>query len=100
MSTPPSSINEQQSSVASSPSPAAEDADAQATGSNAVRTRLVDYAPAPLRFAGFWAAVTLPFLHTPLLLSGIDSPSKAAAYAGLVALNVVALVVGHQYNRN
>lgn len=53
----------------------------------------------PIRFAGFWAAIALPFLHTPLLVAGLDSTAKVVAYGSLLALNVLALVVGHGYNQ-
>ena len=48
------------------------------------------------RFA-FWTAVVLPFLHLPLLATGLDSRSLALAFVGLVVLNVSALWVGHPY---
>ncbi len=51
----------------------------------------------PLRFAGFWAAIALPFLHTPLLITGLDTNAKLVAYVVLLGLNVAALVVGHSY---
>lgn len=52
---------------------------------------------AAVRKAGFWAAVALPFLHLPLLLSGIETSVEATAFVSLVAANVLALVVGHQH---
>jgi len=54
----------------------------------------------PITGAAFWAAVALPFLHVPLLLlTGLSSSSTTTAYVVLVALNVVALLVGHSYSR-
>jgi hypothetical protein len=44
---------------------------------------------------GFWAAVSLPFLHIPLLLNGLESSSDALAFGVLVGANLVALLVGH-----
>jgi hypothetical protein len=49
----------------------------------------------PVRFLGFWSAVALPFLHIPLLLTGLDGSAETGAFLALFALNVVALVVGH-----
>jgi hypothetical protein len=49
----------------------------------------------PVRFLGFWSAVALPFLHIPLLLTGLDGTPEVLAFLALFALNVVALVVGH-----
>jgi len=48
-----------------------------------------------LRIAGFWAAVCLPFLHVPLLVTGLDSTGDAVAFVALLAANLLALVVGH-----
>jgi len=53
----------------------------------------------PLRAVAFWTAIALPFLHVPLLASGLESGSVRMAFALLVVANVVALVVGHPYAR-
>lgn len=52
----------------------------------------------PLRTVGFWAAVALPALHVPLLLTGLDTGGEVVAFAVLVALNVLALWAGHGYD--
>lgn len=49
----------------------------------------------PVRTVGFWGAVSLPFLHVPLLLTGLDSTADALAFAALLTLNLCALLVGH-----
>lgn len=49
----------------------------------------------PLRTVGFWAAVSLPFLHVPLLLTGLDSVADTLAFAVLFGLNLLALLLGH-----
>lgn len=54
----------------------------------------------PLRTVGFWAAVSLPFLHVPLLLSGLDSTADTLAFAALFSLNLFALVLGHGHDPN
>ena len=55
----------------------------------------------PISGIAFWAAVALPFLHLPLLLAtGLSSPSTTTAFLTLLALNVVALLVGHPYDRD
>jgi hypothetical protein len=51
----------------------------------------------PLKGAAFWAAIALPFLHLPLLVTGLDSPTTLGAFVALLALNVVALLVGHPH---
>lgn len=50
-----------------------------------------------LRVLGFWAAVSLPFLHVPLLLGGLDSTAELLAFGVLLGSNLVAFLVGHQY---
>lgn len=52
---------------------------------------------APLEALGFWAAVALPFLYIPLLMSGLDSQSSQLAALVLVGLHIPALVVGHRH---
>jgi len=54
----------------------------------------------PLRVAGFWSAVALPFLHIPLLLTGLDGTADLFAFVALFALNVVALYVGHSHGHD
>ncbi|MCO8265379.1 hypothetical protein ACOZ4B_07085 [Haloferax prahovense] len=54
---------------------------------------------APLRFVGFWAAVALPFLYVPLLFGGLEA-GEFTVFGGLLALNALALVLGHNYARS
>ncbi|NHN41355.1 hypothetical protein G9C85_06850 [Halorubellus sp. JP-L1] len=51
----------------------------------------------PVRVLGFWTAVALPFLHIPLLLTGLDGASDTFAFLALFVLNVLALLVGHPH---
>jgi len=51
----------------------------------------------PVRVLGFWTAVALPFLHIPLLLTGLDGASDTFAFLTLFVLNVLALLVGHPH---
>jgi len=53
----------------------------------------------PIKRLSFWAAIVLPFMHLSLLAVGLDSTSMITAFVALVALNVCALFVGHQYGR-
>lgn len=52
----------------------------------------------PIRLVSFWTAVVLPFLYIPLVVAGLDSTSDISGLAVLVALNLVALLLGHNYN--
>lgn len=51
----------------------------------------------PFEVVGFWAAVALPFLYLPLVVSGADTPGEQTALAALVLAHVVALVLGHRH---
>jgi len=53
---------------------------------------------APLRFVAFWLAVALPFLYLPLLATGLDG-ARPTVFVGLLLVNVVALVLGHDHHR-
>ncbi len=49
----------------------------------------------PVHRIAFWAAIVLPFLHLPLLATGLESWTQTQAFVVLLACNVVALLVGH-----
>lgn len=51
----------------------------------------------PVEALGFWSAVFLPFLYVPLFLSGLHTAGTRYACFALIALHVVALVVGREY---
>lgn len=53
----------------------------------------------PLKRLAFWSAIVLPFLHVSLLVSGLESRSMTLAFVALLALNVVAIYVGHPHGR-
>ncbi|MCU4741206.1 hypothetical protein OB955_06475 [Halobacteria archaeon AArc-m2/3/4] len=52
----------------------------------------------PTQFVGFWTAVALPFVHVSLIASGLEG-TVALVFLALLALNFVALYVGHGYNQ-
>ncbi|MFC7133327.1 MULTISPECIES: hypothetical protein [Salinibaculum] len=52
----------------------------------------------PLKRVAFWAAIVLPFLHVPLLASGLQSQDATVAFVTLLALNVTALAVGYYFD--
>jgi hypothetical protein len=54
------------------------------------------YLAVPVRFVAFWVAIALPFVSLPLLAGGLEG-SEPIAFAALLVVNVVALVVGHGY---
>ena len=58
----------------------------------------VTYAVLPVRFVAFWVAALLPLTYPPLLATGVLTGHRVA-FAGVLALNAVAFVVGHSYNR-
>jgi hypothetical protein len=49
----------------------------------------------PVHRLAFWAAIVLPFLHLPLLVTGLETQTQTFAFVVLLACNAVALVVGH-----
>lgn len=53
----------------------------------------------PIRVASFWTAIVLPFLHVPMLATGLSNSTETTAFLGLLALNLLALYVGHSHRR-
>jgi len=49
----------------------------------------------PFRRIAFWAAIVLPFLHLPLLATGLNSDQTTLAFAILLGCNILAVIVGH-----
>lgn len=45
----------------------------------------------------FWLGTLLPVLYLPVFITGIDSVQMLSVLLALLAVNVVALVVGHGY---
>ena len=66
-------------------------------GGSAVARRSLSLLRRQLQAAGFWVAVALPFLHVPLLLSGLDTATDTWLFVALISLNLLALVIGHGY---
>ncbi len=52
---------------------------------------------ATVRGLAFWATVVLPLAYLPVL-SLVDDQQRLLALAGLVAVNVCCLLVGHDYS--
>jgi hypothetical protein len=59
---------------------------------------LVELVSGPLKRLAFYAAIVLPFLHLPLLVTGLKSDTVTIAFGALLVLNVVAILVGHYYD--
>ena len=53
----------------------------------------------PVRVLAFWAAVALPFLYLPLLVTGLGTAATTTAFLALLAANAVCLFVGHAHRR-
>ncbi|MFB6171725.1 MAG: hypothetical protein ABEJ23_04275 [Haloarculaceae archaeon] len=68
-------------------------------------SRLRDVGVALVEGAAFWAAVLLPFCALALLVARSVSPAVVSAappwslLGGVLAANVVALLVGHRHRR-
>lgn len=52
-----------------------------------------------VRRISFWLAVAIPFLYVPFVLEGFAGLNDVLTFLALLALNVVALVAGHDYGR-
>ncbi|MXV63492.1 hypothetical protein GS429_15795 [Natronorubrum sp. JWXQ-INN-674] len=48
--------------------------------------------------AGFWLGTLLPVAYFPVFLLGIDSAGMLSIFLGLLAIHVLALVIGHDYS--
>lgn len=53
--------------------------------------------PTALRGSAFWLAILLPAGYGPLLALGIEE-TTGYVFAGLVGLNLVCLLLGHDYS--
>lgn len=51
----------------------------------------------PLETLGFWAAVGLPFIYVPLVLTGIETTPEQLAAGVLLAAHVFALYLGRNH---
>lgn len=52
-----------------------------------------------IRKVGFWTAIVLPFCYVPFLLYGLSSPLATLAFLVVLAINLVALYVGHAHRQ-
>ncbi|MFB6079731.1 MAG: hypothetical protein ABEJ81_01840 [Haloferacaceae archaeon] len=48
----------------------------------------------PLRFLAFWASILLPLAYLPLVYDGLTG-SEPTVLGALLAVNVIAVLVGH-----
>ncbi|WP_244605573.1 hypothetical protein [Halorussus marinus] len=96
---PESSLQQENGSAVSSPADAGE-ATAGRHKLSALFERYHEHAlTTPFEVLGFWAAVALPFLYLPLLLTGLSTDAELITFLGLLALNVAALLAGHDHKR-
>ena len=63
------------------------------------RRKLVHSLKGPTQFLSFWVAIALPFVHLPLLSQGLGDPEVTLTFLLLLAVNVCALYVGHDYKQ-
>ncbi|AGN01575.1 hypothetical protein L593_08150 [Salinarchaeum sp. Harcht-Bsk1] len=52
----------------------------------------------PVRAAGFWSAIALPFLYVPLVATGLETEAELSVFLALLAANVVAIALGHSHS--
>lgn len=46
----------------------------------------------------FWIAVIIPFTYLPVLAMDSLVPMKSVVFISLIGTNIIALLVGHNYN--
>ncbi len=46
---------------------------------------------------GFWVGTLLPLAYVPVVFTGIDSAFELLVFLLLIVVNVIALVIGHEY---
>lgn len=51
-----------------------------------------------VRAVAFWTAVSLPVVHLLNVVTGLHSSGDVALFTSLLALNLLALAVGHEHN--
>lgn len=61
-------------------------------------TRAVRGLETAVRGLAFWTAVLLPLAYLPLFVVGVSGTADLVVIGQLVAINVVALLVGHVYD--
>ncbi|WP_254761699.1 hypothetical protein [Natrinema marinum] len=91
MASPPS-LSDQRSTGSNTPSERRDDQ----------RGRLERAAPGfatPIRAVGFWAAIAMPILYVPLLVTGLSSSLDGLLFLALLAGHFLALYVGHAHRR-
>jgi len=52
-----------------------------------------------IRRISFWSSILLPLVYLPLLSTGLG-PQTGYIVIGLLALNLIALLVGHNHTHN
>ncbi|QSW99126.1 hypothetical protein [Haloterrigena alkaliphila] len=53
----------------------------------------------PIRVAGFWGAIVFPVCYVPVLATGLSTVLDVGLFLGLIAVNLLALYVGHTHRR-
>ncbi|ELY93570.1 hypothetical protein C482_19269 [Natrialba chahannaoensis JCM 10990] len=48
----------------------------------------------------FWLGTLLPLVYFPVFLTGIDSMSRFSLFLALIAVNILALIIGHNYQNS
>jgi hypothetical protein len=76
-------------------------ADGDATGTvPSVLARIDNHAlTTPFQMIAFWSAIALPFLHVPLLVTGLSNSSETLTFITLLGVNLLMLLFGHSHKR-
>lgn len=75
----------------------ARDASTEAQRDERPLERFAPQVAKPIRVSSFWLAIVLPFLHVPLLATGLSSAEETTVFLVLLACNLLGLYVGHTH---
>lgn len=65
--------------------------------SSGVQRRTIGQVDASVEVIAFWSGIALPAVYLPLLTSGLRDLTEFGIIVGLIALHLVALIVGHEH---
>jgi len=61
------------------------------------RSRLIGQLDASIELLAFWAGIMLPVVYLPVLAGGLGNLTEFGMSLGLIALHLLALIVGHEH---
>lgn len=65
-----------------------------------VAGRTTDHLSVAVSAVAFWTAIVVPLSYLLFLVQGIRTQAQFTVFLGLIAVNYVALILGHSHNRS